>query len=89
MKNLKIAGRFHKVYGDTNIIVIGFLGNISAYNISDANREYILKFYNIKDEDIKNITIIKDFNCINNSHFNDYLYIELRWHGGNYAHILW
>lgn len=77
MKNLKIAGKFHKVYSDKNIVVIGLLGNISAYNLSEANREHILQFYNIKDEDVKNISIIKNFDCINNDHFNNYLYIEL------------
>lgn len=75
MKNARIAGRFHRVYKNENIIVIGLLGNISAYNLSEENKEYILQFYNIKN--FKNISIIKNFECVNNSHFNNYLYIEL------------
>lgn len=74
-KNKRIAGRFHKVYKDENIVVIGLLGNISAYDLSEENKAYILQFYNIKD--FKNISIIKNFDCINNNHFNNYLYIEL------------
>lgn len=74
-KNKRIAGRFHKVYKDENIVVIGLLGNISAYDLSEENRTHILQFYNIKD--FKNISIIKNFDCINNNHFNNYLYIEL------------
>lgn len=75
MKNARIAGRFHKVFKDDKIVVIGLLGNISAHKLSAENRQHILQFYNIKD--FKNISIIKNFDCINNNHFNDYLYIEL------------
>lgn len=75
MKHRGIAGRFYRVHKDENIIVIGLLGNVSAYNLTEEEKRHILHFYNVKN--FKNISIIKNFDCLNNNHFNNYLYIEL------------
>lgn len=71
-KNARIAGRFLKV--GENPLVIGFIGNIRAENLSEENIEYLKGFYNAKG---KQHRIIQDYpQSTYKSKCNNYMIFE-------------